>query len=187
MKLPAKLLLLTALFFSSLVCALSTDKGAPLNIEADQVEMREREGTSIYTGHVKITKGSLKITGSKITIKSKDGELHLIEIQGTPATFFQLNDLGEEVSAQSHQMEYLANSGLLELKENALLLKNQNRFSSQHIIYDTQKDIVKAGNNNEPSVDNQQPPRVKITINPKKTTTPDQSPQITEPANKVSQ
>jgi len=172
MNLPAKLLLLLALLYSTLVTAKSADKEAPLHIEADQVEMRERDSISIYTGHVKITKGSLKITGNKIIIKSRNGNLQLIKIQGEPATFFQLNDLGEEVSAESFQMDYLADNGLLELKEQALLVKNQNRFSSQHIIYDTQKDIVKAGINNQIS-DDQQPPRVKITINPKKPSTPE--------------
>jgi len=172
MKLSAKLFLFLVLFYATLVSAKSSDKDAPLHIEADQVEMREKDSISIYTGHVKITKGSLKITGNNIIIKSRNGKLQLIKINGKPATFFQLNDLGEEVRAESYQMDYRANSGLLELKEKALLVKSQNRFSSQHIIYDTQKDIVKAGND-EQSPDNQQPPRVKITINPKKDSPPD--------------
>lgn len=167
MKLPVKLIFVLLLLFNTVVLAKSADKDALLHIEADQVEMHERDNTSIYTGHVKITKGSLKITGSKIVIKSKNGELHLIKIKGKPATFFQLNDLNEEISAESYQMDYLANSGLLELKEKALLVKSQNRFSSQHIIYDTQQDIVKAGHS-DAAPDPEQPPRVQITITPKK-------------------
>ena len=169
MKLPIKSFILLLLLFNITAFAKSSDKNAALHIEADQVEMREKDGTSIYKGHVKITKGSLKISGSKIIINNKNGELHLIKINGKPATFFQLNDLGEEIIAESNQMNYLANSGILELNEQALLVKSQNRFSSEHIIYDTQKDIVTAGNGDK-APNSEEKPRVKITIHPKKTT-----------------
>jgi len=53
-------------------------------------------------------------------------------------------------------MDYNAQHGMLELEKKAILEKNKNRFSSEHILYDTLKDIVKAG----------PPPRVKITIHP---------------------
>jgi len=160
--------------------AKSTDNNAPVHIEADQMEMREKEDISIYTGDVEITKGSIKITGDKIYIKNKDGTLYSIKIDGSPATFYQLNDLNEAISAQSHKMKYLANEGRLELKKNAVLEKNKNRFSSEHIIYDTLKDIVKAGQNNtgNSKSNGQPPPRVKITIHP------DRKPTPTKPARK---
>ena len=158
------LVLVSALLFCAAPLAKSTDKSAPLNIEADKLEMHEKDGTSIYHGNVKITKGSLKITGDKIVIENKNGKLHKIKINGKPATFYQLNDLNETISAESHFMDYKANTGILELKQKALLLKSKNRFSSEHIIYDTLKDIVKAGKQN--SATTQEAPRVKITIYP---------------------
>jgi len=153
--------------FNMSVYAKSTDNDAPLHIEADQLEMRENDSVSIYTGNVKITKGSMKITGDKIIIKNKDGNLHNVHIDGKPATFYQLNDLEEEISAESNFMDYKAETGILELKEKALLLKNKNRFSSEHIIYNTLKDIVKAGNHKSNTLE--APPRVKITIYPENT------------------
>ncbi len=144
-----------------------SDRHAPAYIEANQVELREKDNTSLYTGAVKITKGSIRITGEQITIKNKAGRLELIQIQGVPATFRQLNDLGEEIRAQSQQMEYRADNGLLELKQDALLEKKQNQFKSSHIIYDTQNDIVKAGQPVSADTDTpieQKPPRVQITI-----------------------
>lgn len=146
--------------------ALGTDRNAPVRIEADQVEMREKEGIHIYKGHVRITRGSMKINGDSITIQNRNGRLSLIIIKGSPATFNQTNDQGEEISASSRAMEYHADDGLLELKEEAVLVKNQSKFQSAHIIYDTQKDIVKAGQGVE--TDSQEPPRVQITIQPDK-------------------
>ena len=166
-----KLLLLVACIVSTPLSAQNTDKDAPVHIEADRVEMHERDDLSIYKGNVKITKGSIKITGDKILIQNRNGKLDHIKVNGKPATFFQLNDLNEEVSAQSFEMKYLAETSLLELKQQALLVKNQNRFSSEHIIYDAHNDIVKAGHDNEASTDEK--PRVKITLHP------EQSPEQT--------
>ena len=158
-------LIFLLLFFSSFnTLAKSTDKDAPLHIEADQLEMRENDNISIYKGNVKISKGSMKITGDKITINNKDGSLHKIHVVGKPASFYQLNDLNEVISAEGHLMDYKAKTGILELKEKALLVKNKNRFSSEHIIYNTLEDIVKAGNHKSPAID--ETPRVKITIYP---------------------
>ncbi|VAW61025.1 hypothetical protein MNBD_GAMMA09-455 [hydrothermal vent metagenome] len=172
---------LTFMFFFPLlltlhfvVSAKSSDNDAPVHIEADQMEMREKENISIYTGDVRITRGTIKITGDKIVIQNKDGKLHSINIDGKPATFYQLNDLNEDIAAESRVMNYSADSGTLELKKNALLEKNKNRFSSEHIIYDTLNDIVKAGNTSPPDPQQkirqgpQQLPRVKVTIHPEK-------------------
>jgi len=169
MKKITKLIFLLILFFDIAAWAKSTDKDAPVHIEANQLEMRERDSVSIYQGNVKITKGSLKITGEKIIIKNKNGNLHQITIDGEPATFFQINDLGEKIEAQSYNMNYLAKTGMLELRKKALLVKNNNKFSSEHIIYNTLEDIVKAGNgftkgSSYPSAEHT--PRVKITLQP---------------------
>lgn len=166
MKLHARRFLLLILLLPSMALAKSTDREAPIHIQADQVEIREHDKISIYKGHVVITKGSIKITGENITIKNREGNLYRIRIIGKPATFFQLNDLEQKISAESRQMDYQAQSGMLELKEEALLIKNQNRFSSDHIIYDAHKDIVKAGHNNIPTPE--KTPRVNITIHPEK-------------------
>jgi len=172
MKQLTNFMLLFTLLYNVAALSKSTDNEAPLHIEADQLEIHEKDSLSIYSGNVKITKGTMKISGDKIIIKNRNGRLHKIHINGKPATFYQLNDLDEVISAESYIMDYKAKTGLLELKEKALLLKNKNRFSSEHIIYNTLEDIVKAGNHNTP--DSQKKPRVKITIHPE--------PQSNEPA-----
>ena len=164
-----KLLILSLLLVNTSLIAQTSDKDAPVHIEADRVEMHERENLSIYKGNVRITKGSIQITGDEIFIQNKNGKLQHIKISGKPATFYQLNDLNEEVSAQSYQMKYLAKNSMLELKQQALLVKNQNRFSSEHIIYDAHNDIVKAGHNDKTATEEK--PRVKITLHPEKTST----------------
>ena len=164
-----KLLIFSLILANTPLSAQTSDEDAPVNIEADRVEMHERDNLSIYKGNVKITKGSIKITGDEIFIQNQNGKLQHIKVSGKPATFHQLNDLQEEVSAQSYQMKYLAKTSILELKEQALLVKNQNKFSSEHIIYDAHNDIVKAGHNNKTPT--KEKPRVKITLHPEQKTT----------------
>ncbi len=144
--------------------AKTSDKEAPINIEADRLEMREKENISIYSGNVEITRGSMKIKGDTIIITYKDGVLYRIEANGQPATFFQLNDLDEAISAESFYIDYNEKANKLELKEKARLLKNKNDFSSEHIIYNTLDDIVRAGKHNAPA--DTAAPRVKIIIYP---------------------
>ncbi|VAW56466.1 hypothetical protein MNBD_GAMMA07-586 [hydrothermal vent metagenome] len=163
-----KQLIKAILFFSLFICinaiAKTTDKSAPLHIEADQLEMRERDNVSIYKGNVKITRGSMIINGDTIIITNKNGKLYRIEANGKPAVFFQLNDLDEAISAEGYYIDYNEKNSMLELKEKAKLLKNKNYFSSEHIIYNTLKDIVRAGKHKaSPETET---PRVKITIYP---------------------
>ncbi|MCW9012646.1 MAG: lipopolysaccharide transport periplasmic protein LptA [Gammaproteobacteria bacterium] len=171
-KPPVLLLFLSLVTCSQFAQAKTADAEQPLNIEADAVEMREQEGVSIYRGHVKISRGSMQILGELIYIHTTENKLKKIRVVGTPAKFRQLNDLDEEISAQSHEMEYQANDGVLILKEKALLIQKQNRFASEHIIYDTKKDIVQAGErNNGDNATDSKPERVTITIHPEKNQT----------------
>ena len=166
MHLPNKLILLILL--SSGIChAKTADDSQPVNIEADSVEIREQQGISIYRGKVKITRGSMIIKGELITIHNTPQGLEKIVVEGEPASFRQLTDQDEEISAQSLEMTYIAGDGLLEMKKQAILVQKQNKFTSEHIIYDTRKDIVQAGETEATGAD-ETPQRVTITIHPPK-------------------
>lgn len=163
----------------------SDDSHAPIHIEADAVEMREAEGISIYTGNVKINRGSIEFSGDKIIISSQHGLVQQIDIEGQPATFYQLNDQNEEIRAQGLQIRYLAAGDTLELHGQALLIKQQSRFSSEHIVYDAVRDIVTAGQlQSDPAAaaDPAEKPRVKITLHPEQTTPAAPQPQDSKAA-----
>jgi lipopolysaccharide export system protein LptA len=166
---PGNLLyFLILLLFNPVAMAKTSDTNEPVSISADSVEIREKEGTSIYRGNVKISKGSMQIQGELIHIYSDDNGLSKIYVEGKPARFRQLNDQDEEVSSQSEQMEYTADNGILTLIKDAVLIQNKNNFSSQHIVYDTKNDIVQAGKTeNDNNNTNTEPGRVTITIQPK--------------------
>jgi len=157
---------LILLLLSNVVMAKTSDANMPVNISADSVEIREKEGISIYRGNVNISKGSMLIQGELIHIYSGDKGLTKIHVEGKPARFRQLNDQDEEISSQSDEMEYTADDGILTLIRNAILVQNLNNFSSQHIVYDTKNDVVQAGKDEAKNTDTE-PGRVTITIQPK--------------------
>ena len=53
--------------------ALSTDREEPIEIEADSAEADDLKGITIYRGDVIITQGTLRITGSQVTIHYSKG------------------------------------------------------------------------------------------------------------------
>lgn len=166
MNLSASIVIFLTLILTSLTTqARSTDAEQPLNIEADSVEIREQEGISIYQGNVIIRRGSTVIKGQKIRIQQKQGQIDTITIHGQPATFSQLNDLDQTISAQSLTMNYQAKEGILTLDGQAVLIQHNNRFTSEHIVYNATKDIVHAGQEIN-AQDADTPKRVTITISP---------------------
>lgn len=173
MKQHAKIILpVLALLLSPPVMAKTSDAEQAMYVEADSVEIREQQGISIYKGNVVIKRGSTLIKGQLIHIYQKNNVIDHITIKGNPASFKQLNDRDEEILAQSLDMEYQNAEGILVLKKQALLVQHNNRFTSEHIVYNTRKDIVQAGGENQDSGSGKQ--RVTITIQPKQ---PEQSEQ----------
>jgi lipopolysaccharide export system protein LptA len=156
---------LMCLLLSPLAIAKTSDAQQPIYIEADQVEIRDQDGISIYRGHVRITRGSLRISGDQVRLHRADKGVERISVDGQPAELHQLNDADEEITAIAYHMDYEAGSGLLTLEKQAELIRHNNRFTSEHIVYDTNKDIVQAGQPQQP-VANGPKPRVTITIMP---------------------
>jgi len=165
MKQLAKITLtILGLLLSAAVTAKSSDAEQAMYIEADSVEIREQEGISIYKGNVIIKRGSTLIKGQLIYIYQNNNVIDRITAEGNPASFKQLNDQDQEILAQCLDMEYQNTQGVLVLKQQALLVQHKNRFTSEHIVYNTRKDIVQAGSDNENGEPGKQ--RVTITIQP---------------------
>lgn len=163
-------LLLTCLtLWSTSTMAKTTDIGQALHIEADAVEIREQQGISIYTGHVTIHRGTMFLKGDLVKITTKENDIYIINIDGKPARFKQVNDNDIEVSAQSQHMSFSSETGILTMHKEAILVQGVNQFTSEHIVYNTQKDIVQAGKsvNNDTTTKSKKPERVSITIQPK--------------------
>lgn len=167
-------LLMTALVFPHNVCALSTDKDQPIEIEADAAELDDQKGVTVYTGNVVVSQGSIRMTGDKMTVYyTKDNDLDTVIMLGQPATYKQLPDNSEIYDeAEALRMEFYNLKNLVVLIDNALVKQEGLRFSGNRIEYDTETSKIKArGAPDNTAADEEKPSgsgRVKITIQPKK-------------------
>jgi lipopolysaccharide export system protein LptA len=141
--------------------ALSSDREKPMLIEADRAELDDARGISIYRGNVKVTQGTLVLTGELMTVYNKGDEVEKVIMEGDPATYRQRPDnKDQDVRAKALRMEYYTNPEHIILLKQAEVEQEGDKLRSERIEYDVVKDQVNAGTD-EPNE------RVKITIQPK--------------------
>lgn len=144
--------------------ALSSDKDQPIDILADSVDLNEAKGISIYKGDVELNQGSIRLKADKVTIYYKGKNPNKVVAVGNLVKFRQLPDNSKEyIEGQASRAEYEVSSEELTLIGKARLKQGKDTFSSDRIIYDRVRSVVKAG----AAAKGKQ--RVKITIqSPKK-------------------
>lgn len=164
------------LLFMNCSYALSTDKDQDIEIEANNAELDDQKGITIYRGNVVVTQGSIRITGDIMTVTyTKTKELDTVIVEGKPAYYRQLPDNKEVYDeAEALRMEYYAARNFIVLIDNALVKQEGLRFSGNRIEYDTLLSQVKAKGKTKTAKEGEKtgPPdadsRVKITIKSKK-------------------
>jgi lipopolysaccharide export system protein LptA len=141
--------------------ALSTDRKQPMSIEADRVELNDGKGVSVYRGNVKVTQGTLVLTGQTMTVYNKGDHVEKVIMQGNPATYTQLPDNKKQnVRAKALRMEYYTNPERIILLKNAQVEQEGDILKSERIEYDVARDKVNAGTD-------QPNERVHITLQPR--------------------
>ena len=147
----------------SVSAALESDTEQPIMIEADSLEINDREGTSLYKGNVDITQGTIHITADSVKVTQREGRADHILARGKPVFFRQQADTkGQFVEGTADTAEYDADSDTLFLTGHAVLKQGKDSFKSDRIIYDRAKSIVKAG------ASAQGKKRVRVSIQPGK-------------------
>jgi lipopolysaccharide export system protein LptA len=154
----------TALLLLLLPCqlwALATDGDQPIEIEADELEVREQERISIYLGNVNLVQGSLEINADRLVLHFNEvNELIKMEMTGTPATLRQLDDDQQEMWGEALQIDYTQSESLLELRESARLSQAGDTIESDLIRINTVTSRLQAGGAESGE-------RVKMLIQPK--------------------
>jgi len=142
--------------------ALQSDRAAPIELEADRAELDQDRGTSIYQGNVHVTQGSLELTADSVSLeRTAAGDRMLAD--GTPAPYTQTPDAGgAPIRAKALHIEHLGDQQLLILTGDAELVQGQDTFRSERIVYDIEKNLVKAGSTKGDGAG-----RVRIVIQPK--------------------
>ncbi|MCP3688374.1 MAG: lipopolysaccharide transport periplasmic protein LptA [Gammaproteobacteria bacterium] len=158
---PVSIIICLAILLPLHLLAATSDKSQPIKVEADNLEVRENDNISIYTGNVRLQQGSLLIGADRLVIHFNEAkDLERMVMTGKPATFRQLNDEGREMLGNAERIDYHEPKSLLVLTGNAHLSSNGDTIESSTISINTATELIVA-NNTEPDK------RVRMTIQPK--------------------
>jgi lipopolysaccharide export system protein LptA len=151
MNLPAPrhrlslLLLIFALMPAAASAALTLDRNAPIQIEADSATIDEPSGTAIYRGKVVLQQGPLKLQSRELTVLIKDGRAVQAIAAGTPVLLDQSATATEEsIHAEARKITFLIKEDRMLLDNQASLRQGERLFQGAHIDYDVVKRRVNA-------------------------------------------
>src|SRR5690606_39653246 len=69
------------------LAAQSDDASQPIRIQANAATLDDNKNLAVYTGNVIITQGSMRLTGSRVTLTlDNNGEAQKLVSTGSPAT-----------------------------------------------------------------------------------------------------
>jgi lipopolysaccharide export system protein LptA len=143
----ARLLPAIALLCAGAVAAQGLGGSGPLRLRADQAELDNARGISIYTGNVELTREGVRVTGDRMVVYTDDErELERIVITGDPATYYdERQGQATPVEAEAPRMEYYASGPeRIRLLEGATLWQGENRFQGETIVYEPGSERITA-------------------------------------------
>ena len=117
----------------------------PINIEADNAKIIEKEGKSVYTGNVILIQGETRMSADSVTVYSVDGKLTQISAKGTPVRYEDKgNSKDSNITGEANLLEYYTRDNRVLLLDNARLTQGRTQFSGNRIEYNTATDVVTA-------------------------------------------
>jgi len=146
-----QLTLLSLLFISSSLFALTEDSKKPVKIDANSATFNKAKGYAVYEGAVVVVQGTLKINAHKLEIFAPGNIITRIEASGSPVLFEQKMDDGKLAKGNARRIKYLIKEKKLILTGNATLSQDKDTFSSPYIQYSTRTGELKAGNSKNSS------------------------------------
>lgn len=144
MSLPYKIFLLFFLSLNSYCYASSNNpQQLPINLQADHGEYNADKGTAVYTGHVLISQGEMKLTGDKVIIRLQEGKVSSIEAWGKPATFHYVPKKEPAIDAKGLYMKYNVPDSSIEIDKQAFVKQGKNETRAEYLLYDLEKENIK--------------------------------------------
>jgi len=150
---PSKspLFLIAALvFLTGLASAEKADRSKPMNVEADALRYDDVKQTSVFTGHVVLTKGSIVIRGEKIEVRQDAQGFQfgvVVAAPGKLAFFRQKREgLDEFIEGEAETIEYDGRADAVKFVKNAQLRRYlgatmNDEFTGQMIVYNNATDM----------------------------------------------
>ncbi|WP_275287089.1 lipopolysaccharide transport periplasmic protein LptA [Halomonas elongata] len=145
--------------------ALEGDASAPIQVEADRLDLDDRAGTAVYQGDVSIQQGSMRLTGARVEIRrNDDGQLSQAIATGERAYIEQKPAPDEPlVRGWGQRIVYHVAERRMELVDQAELHQGGDTFDGGYLEYFLDRRVVQARSSAEGVEGNQ---RVRMTLEP---------------------
>lgn len=125
--------------------ALPTDRNQPIEISSDRALRDDKKGLTIYEGDVTINQGTIHIKADKVTVITTGKKVSKIVCIGVPAYYQQLpNKEDGLVIARANTIEYILETDIIQLIDDASLEQEGATLRGERIDYDLKKEVVNA-------------------------------------------
>ena len=162
------LLPLLGLLVTTPVLAERADRNQPLQLESDSATVDDATQTSIFTGRVVLTQGTLVIRAEKMTVKQDDRRFQYATALGSPASFRQKREgLDEYVEGWGDRMEYDSKADKMQLFGQARLKRGQDEVNGNYIAYDAVSEFFQVAGGKGTATKGNPGGRVRAVIQPK--------------------
>ncbi len=148
---PARIGAAVACGLLALACATgafarSSDRTKPMEIDAGRHEGSiEGNGTSIFSGGVTITQGTLDIRADRADIQQRGGQPVRAVLTGRQAVLKQQMDDGTPMTARADRIDYDLTSEVVVLIGNYTVTTPRGSTSGQRLTYDLKSGRVESG------------------------------------------
>ena len=156
------------LLLSSHSHAENADCNQPINLEADTVVVDDAKHISTFTGNVKLTQGTLKITATQLVVVQGSDGFSVRTASGDLASFRQKREACNEiVEGFGITIIYYTRNENVDLQGNARVKRTADEVRGDHITYSTQTEIFQVHSKPIAEVGDPNKGRVQAVIQPK--------------------
>ena len=156
---------------SSYVFAEKADRDKPIELESDKMTSDDSKNTSVYSGNVILTQGTLLIKADELSVREDNqGFQHSTSI-GNPTTFKQKREgRNEYIEGGAQRIEYDGRMDKVHLYSKAWVKKGEDVVYGDYIMYDANAEFAKAMSGNTKNKAGETVPgsRTRAIIQPKK-------------------
>lgn len=147
------------------------DRDKPVHLESDRATVENtgrsnnKDRTSVFTGNVILTQGTLIIRSDKMVVKEDEDGFKNAIAYGNLASFRQKRDgMNEYVEGWSERMEYDSKADKVELFKQARLRRGADEVHGEYISYEATTEFFQVNNGTKTNPES----RVRAVIQPKK-------------------
>lgn len=145
------------------------DRDQPTNIESDRLQYDDLKQTTVFTGNVILTKGTIMIRGDSLVLRQFPGNMQTALATGGPASFKQKRDgVDQYVEGRASEIQYDSRNESVRLVGNAIVKRLEcdvatNEITGGVIVYNARTEQV----NVDGKAPGESSGRVRIIIQPR--------------------